>query len=256
MEASGLGGPMLGIVLLPGLLAAGIGDLVFIGLGAWTGVGAGTLSIPGLPPVNHPNVAQFGWALAIGVAAAILGTGVRRLALMLQPHVNRRRLLMTPLAGLAVAGLAIAYAEGTGKTSSDVLFSGQAQLPQLLLHHASYSVGALMLLLVCKWLAYGASLAAFRGGPIFPALFLGATGGIALSHLPGLPTIAGAAMGMGALSVALLRLPMTSVLLATLLLGANGVTVMPLVIVAVVVCHVTASRLTPPPASAAAPADG
>ena len=32
MEASGLGGPMLGLVLVPGLLAAGIGTLIFIGL--------------------------------------------------------------------------------------------------------------------------------------------------------------------------------------------------------------------------------
>ena len=32
MEASGLGGPILGVVLLPGLLAAGIGSLIFIGL--------------------------------------------------------------------------------------------------------------------------------------------------------------------------------------------------------------------------------
>ncbi len=251
MEASGLGGPMLGIVLLPGLLAAGLGDLIFIGLGSWTGLGAGTLSIPSLPATSHPNWAQLVWALVIGLAAAFAGTGVRRLALLAQPRVNRRRLLMTPLAGLVVAGLAVAYTEGVGKPSSDVLFSGQSALPQLLIHQAGYSVGALALLLACKWLGYALSLAAFRGGPIFPALFLGAAGGILLSHLPGLPVVAGAAMGMGAMSVALLKLPMTSVLLATLLLGSDGVTVMPLVIVAVVVCHVATSRLTPPPAAGA-----
>ena len=37
IEAAGLGGPMLSVVLLPGLLAAGIGSLVFIGLGSWSG---------------------------------------------------------------------------------------------------------------------------------------------------------------------------------------------------------------------------
>ena len=249
MEASGLGGATLGIVLLPGLLAAGLGDLVFIGLGSWTGLGTASLTIPSLPGTRHPDAAQLAWALAIGVAAAFAGTWLHRLALFAQPRVNRRRLLLTPLAGLVVAGLAIAYAEGVGRPSSDVLFSGQSELPQLLVHQADYSVGALALLLTCKWLAYAVSLASFRGGPIFPALFLGATGGILLSHLPGLPVIAGAAMGMGAMSVALLKLPMTSVLLATLLLGSDGVTVMPLVIVAVVVCHVTTSRLTPPPAA-------
>jgi len=46
----------------------------------------------------------------------------------------------------------------------------------------------------------------------------------------------------------MLRLPLVSVLLATLLIGAQGLTVMPLVIVAVVVAYVVTARLTPPPA--------
>ena len=36
IEATGIGGPKLKLVLLPGLLAAGIGSLVSIGMGAWT----------------------------------------------------------------------------------------------------------------------------------------------------------------------------------------------------------------------------
>ena len=39
MEASGIGGAMLGLVLVPGLLAAGVGSLIFVGLDAWTGLG-------------------------------------------------------------------------------------------------------------------------------------------------------------------------------------------------------------------------
>jgi hypothetical protein len=50
MEASGLGGPMLGLVLVPGLVAAGIGSLIFIGLDAWTGLGTFSLALPDLPP--------------------------------------------------------------------------------------------------------------------------------------------------------------------------------------------------------------
>ena len=67
MEASGLAGAMLELVLVPGLLAAGIGSLVFIGLDAWTGLGTFSLAIPGLPHVGSPTGAEFGWALAIGV---------------------------------------------------------------------------------------------------------------------------------------------------------------------------------------------
>jgi H+/Cl- antiporter ClcA len=248
MEASGLGGPMLGLVLVPGLVAAGIGSLIFIGLDAWTGLGTFSLALPDLPPFAQPDLAQFGWALVIGVVAAVLGTGIRRLALALRPHVERRLVLATPLVGLVVAGLAIAYAEVSGHGFSDVLFSGQNAMGPLISQSAGYSAGALVLLVACKGLAYSVSLSSFRGGPIFPAMFLGAAGGMALSHLPGLPVVAGVAMGIGAMSVVMLRLPMTSVLLATLLLLSDGLAVMPLVIVAVAVAYVATARLAPAPA--------
>ena len=78
-------------------------------------------------------------------------------------------------------------------------------------------------------------------------MFVGAAGGILFSHLPGLTLVAGFAMGIGAMSAAMLRFPLVSVLLATLLIGTQGVTVMPLVIVAVVVSYVATAWLTPPP---------
>jgi H+/Cl- antiporter ClcA len=249
MEATGLGGPMLGLVLLPGLLAAGIGSLIFIGLDNLTGLGTFSLALPGLPGFGQPTVAEFGWAIVIGVAAALVGPGIRWLALFLKAYADKWTMLVVPLAGVAVAVLAIIYAEATGKATSDVLFSGQSALDPLITHAADYSVGALLLLLACKGLAYGVSLSSFRGGPIFPAMFIGAVGGIAMSHLPGLPLIAGVAMGIGAMSVVMLTLPLTSVLLATLLLASDGLAVMPLVIVAVVVAHVAAARIAPRPAA-------
>ena len=45
-------------------------------------------------------------------------------------------------------------------------------------------------------------------------------------------------MGLGAMSVVMLTLPLTSVLLATLLLFSDGLAVTPLVIVAVLVAYV------------------
>ncbi|MFI5268517.1 MAG: chloride channel protein [Chloroflexota bacterium] len=250
MEASGLGGGMLEIVLVPGLLAAGVGSLVFTGLDAWTGLGTFSLAIPHLPHVGPPTGVGFLWAMAIGVMAALLGPVIRRLALFLRLHIERRILLATPLAGLAIAGLAVAFAAAPGKGSSEVLFSGQTALGPFITNSASYTVGALLLLVACKGLAYGVSLSGFRGGPIFPAMFIGAAGGVALSHLPGLPLVDGVAMGMGAMTVVMLRLPLTSVLLASLLLASDELVVMPLVIVAVVVAYVLSARLSPAPASA------
>jgi hypothetical protein len=53
--------------------------------------------------------------------------------------------------------------------------------------------------------------------------------------------------------VVMLRLPMTSVLLATLLLLSDGLAVMPLVIVAVVVAYIVSARLVPAPAGLTTP---
>ncbi|SEG76514.1 H+/Cl-antiporter ClcA [Actinacidiphila yanglinensis] len=253
MEAAGLGGPMLGPVLVPGLLASGIGSLIFIGMGSWTGLGTYSLKLPSVPKAADPTAAEFGWALLVGLVAALLAAGVRWLARWLLRYVERQRLLLTVVLGLLVAGLAIAYAQGSGKSAKDVLYSGESAMGPLLSGASTYSLGALVLLVACKSLAYSASLSAFRGGPIFPSLFIGAAVGTFMSHLPGMPLDAGFATGMGAMSVAMLRLPLTCVLLATLLLGKDGVTVMPLVIVSVVVSYVVTALLSRP--AEAAPGD-
>jgi H+/Cl- antiporter ClcA len=245
MEASGLGGGLVSVVLLPGLLAAGVGALIFVGLNSWTGFGLFSLAVSPVPSFARPTGAEFLWAIAIGLAAAVMGTGIRRLGLLLRGIVTTRMLWLTPLVGLGIAGLAIAFAEGSGKSSNEVLFSGQTALPSLIQHSATWSLGALTLLVVCKGLAFGASLSSFRGGPTFPALFIGAAGGIALSHGPGLPMIAGAAMGMGAMTAAMLGLPLTAVLVVVVLVPSDSAALTPLVIVAVTVTYVTSARLAP-----------
>ena len=105
LEASGLGGPMATVALIPGLLGAGIGSLIFLGLNSLTGYGTFSLAVPDLPPAPHVDVAQLGWAVVIGAAAAALSVGIRWLALFMRPHMEQRLVLLTPLAGLAVAGL-------------------------------------------------------------------------------------------------------------------------------------------------------
>jgi H+/Cl- antiporter ClcA len=258
MEASGLGGVTLDLVLVPGLLAAGVGALIFIGLGQLSGLGSFSLAVPGLPHFAHPDIAEFGWALVIGLACAVLSIAVRRIALMLRTVVQRQPLLWTPAAGLVVAGLAVVFSQATGKGTNDVLFSGQNQVGPFITHAASYGVGALVLLVAMKALAYGVSMSSFRGGPVFPSIFIGAVGGALLSHLPGLPLVPAVGMGMGAMLVGMLRLPLTSVLLASLLLFSDGVANMPVVILAVVTAYVAVTRLDPPaapePSAAAAPA--
>src|SRR3954447_25899555 len=129
MEAARLRRAALRPLLLPGLVASGVGTLVFIGLDAWTGLGTFTLALPDLPSFSRPDVAQFAWALAIGVAAAVVVALIRRLGTPLRPLVERRGLLAPPPGGRARARLGLGYAAATGHDVSDVLFSGQDGLP-------------------------------------------------------------------------------------------------------------------------------
>jgi H+/Cl- antiporter ClcA len=254
MEVAGLGGAMLGVVLVPGLLAAGVGSLIFVGLDSWTGFGTFSLGAPKLPPVATPTGSEFLWAIGIGIASAVLARAIKLLALWVRPIVARHSVPFTAIAGVAIGLLAFAFVETAGHPVSFMLFSGQSALAPLMENATEWSVGALLMLLLCKSLAYGISLSSWRGGPVFPGLFIGAAGGIVLSHSLGLPMVAGAAMGMGAMTTAMLGLPLTAVLITTLFLGENGVTLMPVVIVAVAVSYVASARLTPaePVAGAAA----
>jgi H+/Cl- antiporter ClcA len=246
MEAIGLGGVTLELVLLPGLLAAGLGALIFIGLGQWSGLGEFSLAVPGLPHFAHPDLAELGWAVVIGLACALLTIVIRRSALLLRTVVQRQPLLWTPVAGLVVAGVAVIFAQVTGKGADKVLFSGQNEIGPFITHASSYGVGALALLVAMKAVAYGVSLSSFRGGPIFPSIFIGAAGGALLSHLPGLPLVPAVGIGIGAMVAGMLRLPLTAVLLASLLLFSDGIANMPVVIVAVVTAYVAATWLDPP----------
>jgi H+/Cl- antiporter ClcA len=145
---------------------------------------------------------------------------------------------VTSALGLLIGCTAMVYQLISGQSFTHVLFSGQDALPELVENAADYSVAVMILLIVCKGLAYGLSLSAFRGGPVFPSMFIGAAVGIAASGLPGMNLAAGIGMGIGAMCTAMLRLPLTSTLLAVVLMGVDGVIVTPQVVVAVAVAFV------------------
>ena len=253
MEVAGIGGATLSLVALPGLLASGVGALVFVGLDSWTGLGNFSLALPSVPPEVDPTVSTMAWALAMGAAGACLGWVIRWAGLSLRPVVHLNRVLVTAALGLAIGLTAMLYQLVSGHSFTQVLFSGQDGLPDLVAHASDYSVGVLLLLAACKALAYGLSLSAFRGGPVFPALFIGAVLGIAASGLPGMSMSPAIGMGIGAMCTAMLRLPLTSTLLATVLLGADGISVTPEVVVAVTVAFVVSALLpTPGPSGPAA----
>ncbi len=256
IEAIGIGGPRLRVILVPGLLAAGIGTLVSLGFGALSGLSSRDYALGPLPlsPLGPLEVGQFGWTIAFAIVVAVGASVIMRGGLLTYRVVSRRSMLvLLPAIGLAIGGLAITFTQATDKSVDDVLFSGQDQLPGLVGQAGTWSLAALAWLLVLKGIAYGLSLGSFRGGPVFPALFLGSAAGIMASHLPGFPLSAGVAVGIGAAMVAVLRQPLSAVIVATLLTTHAGGNVEPLIIVGVVVAYVATlmiRRRWPEPASA------
>ena len=246
IEAAGLGGPTLPLVLLPGLLAAGVGSLVFIGLGSFSGLStaAWSLSPFPLPAFGGPGWADFGWTIVLAFAVAGAVFAMMELARWLKRVVDRRPFPFTVAAGVCVGGLAIAFAETTSQSPDAVLFSGQEALGSVFGQATALSLSTIMLLLLFKGLAWSISLGNFRGGSVFPALFLGVVAGLAAQHLPGYAETQAVAALTGAAVVSALRLPLASVMIATLLSAKAGLAVAPLIVVAVAVAYLTSETLT------------
>jgi H+/Cl- antiporter ClcA len=246
IEAAGIGGARLPLILVPGLLAAGIGSLVSLGMGSFTGLSSSAYALGALPlpSFGHPHLGNFAWTIALAIAIAAGVHVIMRGGRATHRAVSPTPLLLLPVVGLVIAGLAVAFSQITGKGTEEVLFSGQDQLPGLVSGAGAYSVGALLLLVALKGVAYSLSLGSFRGGPTFPALFIGAAVGIMASHLPGFPMTAAVAVGMAAGVVAVLRLPLTAVVIATVLTAKTGAGAEPLIIVGTVVAYVVTLLLS------------
>jgi H+/Cl- antiporter ClcA len=124
-----------------------------------------------------------------------------------------------------------------------VLYSGETDIAPLISGAAGWSLSALALLLAFKGIAYGISVGSFRGGPVFPAMFLGTAAGLMAGQLPGFEMTPAVAVGMGAAVVAVLRLPLGAVVLATLLTFKAGPGAAPLIIVGVTVAYLVTQLL-------------
>jgi H+/Cl- antiporter ClcA len=246
IEAAGLGGATLSLILLPGLLAAGVGSLVFIGLGSWSGLStsAWALSPFPLPDFAGPGWGDFGWTVVLALAAAVVGFAVMALARWTKRLVDTSPFVLTIVAGLVVGGLAIAFAQATDEPANAVLFSGQEAFDALFSSAGAAPLSTLMLLVCFKGLAWTISLGTFRGGPTFPALFLGVVAGLMAARLPGYGESQAVAALSAAACVSILRLPLASATIASLLSAQAGLAVTPLIIVAVVVAYLAGEALT------------
>nr|WP_246256639.1 chloride channel protein [Isoptericola halotolerans] len=238
LEAVGLAGPRLARVILPCLLASGVGALVFTGMGSWTGLEIASLSLPEIDGPQRPDLGDVLWTVPFAVLIAF---GVRQVHQIGHrvARIAAGRPARTAVAAAVTVGLcASAYSLLTGRSPEEVVLSGQSMLEPLVSDAPSWPLLALVALVVFKALAYGVSLGALRGGPIFPALLLGAALGVLASGLPGFGVVPAVAAGMAAATATTLPLPVSSAVLVILLLGPNGAAMAPVVLIAVVVAFV------------------
>jgi H+/Cl- antiporter ClcA len=223
-------GSMLIPALLPGVVAAAIGYLIFVGLGDWGGLQATALTVPDLPPYHGTHVLDLLVGIGVGIAAAIILEGARRLGTWVD-HL-RGRLGMPGLliaGGLAVGVLAL-LARALGADSQDVLFSGQSSVPTEV---QTRSLEIVVVLLVAKTISYALCLGCgFRGGPVFPAIFAGVGLAAIAENVFGVSATLAVAVGTAAGMAAMTKLLFAPLLFSALLVGSDALDTVPAAVLA------------------------
>ncbi|WP_053649973.1 MULTISPECIES: ion channel protein [unclassified Streptomyces] len=128
----------------------------------------------GLPPLSDPGWGDLLAALVIASAAAVFGLA----ACSLFPHVHAAsRRLRHPMLMLPVGGLVLGLLGALGGHLT--LFKGLEEVKELTANIGGWTSGELAKLAVVKLLALlVAASCGFRGGRIFPAVFIGAAFGL------------------------------------------------------------------------------
>ncbi len=210
--------------LMPVMVALGFGYVIQVGVGNWAGFGESVLAVPGLPSYPHLEGIDILAGFLLAIVVALLAVIAYQIAQALIPRAAAHPLPVILMGAAVIAMLAVAATTVTDLNVDTVLFSGQSAIGEIL---TVTSLTTLAVTGIAKVIAYGISLGAgFRGGRIFPAVFIGVVAGTAASVLaPETNLSAMVACGIAAGAGAMLRLPFTSALLAVLLCADAGMAV-------------------------------
>jgi len=239
--------------LVPGLVAAAIGYVIIVGVGGWAGVPVAGLSVPELPTYATTRIVDLLLAIVAGLVVAAVVHVVRGIAVRLtlaRPRISPLGALVG--GGLAVGLLALAV-EGLGGTSEDVLFSGQTALPALLAQTSEWLVLAI---LAAKAIGYAICLGVgFRGGPVFPSIFIGVATTMLVGRVADMSPTAALAIGTACGMAAFTRLIFASLVFVLLIGGTAGLAAIPAAVLAAVTAWVAGKVLDDRrPVAVAAPA--
>jgi len=230
LEVTAITGHNLYVFLIPVLVASTAG---FFGFRVLTESSLDSLATLDFPAYTNMDPGHVVAALLIGAAGAAAGLVViatfRVVDRAFRP-LDRLPVTKAMLGGLGIGFVALVAGQET-------LFSGEAELEDLLGDPGSKTVGALFLILAGKIVALCISLATgFRGGRIFPVVFIGGTLGLTINQIyDGVPLAVAAAAGMAGATVAILRLPIFAILFISFF---GGPLLVPLIVLAVVIAYV------------------
>jgi len=143
---------------------------------------------------------------------------------------DRRPIFKATLGGVGIGLVALVAGQET-------LFSGENELESLLHNAGAKSVATLVLIIAGKIVANSISMTTgFRGGKIFPTVFIGGTLGIAINQaFTSIPLAVAAACGMAGAVIVILRLPVFVILFVSFF---GGPLLVPLIVVAAVTAYV------------------
>ncbi|QTE00021.1 ion channel protein [Streptomyces cyanogenus] len=174
----------------------------------------------GLPPMGHPRGTDLLAALVIASVAAVLGM----CAVYAFPYVHaafrrlRHPMLMLPAGGVLLGGLAALGGHLT-------LFKGLSELGQLARDPEGWSAGEFATMTVVKLAALlVAASCGFRGGRIFPAVFVGTALGLTAHALvPAVHPSLGVATGVLGVLLAITRQGWVSLFTAAVLVASPAI---------------------------------
>ncbi|MEU8972672.1 ion channel protein [Streptomyces monashensis] len=174
----------------------------------------------GLPPLRHLDAQDVLAAVVIAPAAALLGMG----AVYAFPYVHaafrrlRHPMLMLPAGGLVLGALGALGGRLT-------LFKGLAEVEELARHPEGWSAGRFAVMTVVKLAALlVAAACGFRGGRIFPAVFIGTSLGLCAHALvPAVQPSVGVATGVLGMLLAVTRHGWVSLFTAAVLVASPAV---------------------------------
>ena len=228
-------GAMPAITMLPLFVALGAGYLTQVGIGSWNGFGVHPLSVPDLPAYDSIMVGDLLVALLASIAAAVIAALAREIAERIDLSTQRRPSLMPFVGAFALIAVMVVAVYLVDLEPSMILFSGQGDSMSTLIGESS--IGIVIAIVALKGIGYAVSLGSgFRGGPIFPATFLGVGVGVLFALLFAGDSVSPlAAAGIAATATVMTRLPFTSGMLAVLLIGGAGMEIAPFAIIGAVV---------------------